>query len=613
LRVKVADRVFEKSVPDEKFQTIKERVKSVCKFDPSTRTWVFDPRRALCRGWRVLTEFFKVPEEFIKREIESFRERIDKQLEEKLRRGEFAFLPCGEVKPPFRLEGGLAVINLDEITKLISSEGPLKAYDLVVGSINGYYIEDHLKKLESLFSTKKEIVLKDKGRSMIIELPYLDEGIVSSLELMSKVKYYVRTLKEVQVKELTVLRRRGPSAFEGPFFIHHRIRDLAKRYGYKLKDEVNWPDEDVPLFKDFSLYHFQKRAVDSWEENGRFGTVVMPTGAGKTYVGLEAIFRTSKSTLICVVTEELAKQWSDIITEKLAYRPGMFSGKKKEVKPITVGIYNSVAKHIDNLYDRFALIIFDEVHHVPASTFKEVAFRAKAKYRLGLSATPERTDGNHHLIFLTSGDIVYKVNYEELLGMGFLAPVRHHVIYVELSDDEKKHMSRELMMARSDEERRLVEKKYALKAKAKIDKVLELLEEAKDRKVLIFTEYIDQAEEICKRAKEKDYKISLLIGRTANRAEIFDGFRRGDVNIIATTRVLDEGIDVPDADVAIIVSGSGSKRQMAQRVGRVIRGTPGKVADVYEIVTKGTIEERLSKMRRRGLPFYRSKSKGAKF
>ncbi|MEM3619204.1 MAG: helicase-related protein, partial [Candidatus Korarchaeum sp.] len=87
--------------------------------------------------------------------------------------------------------------------------------------------------------------------------------------------------------------------------------------------------------------------------------------------------------------------------------------------------------------------------------------------------------------------------------------------------------------------------------------------------------------------------------------EIFDRFRRGEVNVIVTTRVLDEGIDVPDADVAIIVSGSGSRRQMAQRVGRVVRGAPGKVADVYEIVTRGTVEERLSRARRRGIPFLR--------
>jgi len=613
VRVKVGGKIYERSVPDHLFNEVKEKVKSVCRFDPSAKTWIFDPRKALCSNWDVLVEFFHVPDEEIRRELEEFKAEVDVKLGEMMDKGYFAFLPCGEVRRPFRMEGGLALLDLREVERIISREGPLKAYDIVLGSINGYYLEEHLKKLESLFSSKRVVILRDAGRKMVIEIPYPEEGIISSLELASKVKYYVRTLKDVQVKELTVLKRKSYTTFEGPFFMHHRVQDIAKRYNYSVSDEVNWPDQDVALYKDFSLYDFQKRAVDSWERNGRFGTVVMPTGAGKTYVGLEAIFRTSKSTLICVVTEELAKQWFELISEKLSFKPGIFTGRKKEVRPITVGIYNSVAKHIEGIFDKFSLIIFDEVHHVPAATFKEIAFKAKAKYRLGLSATPERADGNHHLIFLTSGEVVYKVDYEQLLSMGFLAPVRHHVIYVELSPEERRRMSREILTARSEEERRMIEKKYALKARAKIGKVLDLLRDLEGRKILIFTEYIDQAEEIYRRAKELGYRVELLIGKTTNRAEIFDRFRRGDVNIIVTTRVLDEGIDVPDADVAIIVSGSGSRRQMAQRVGRVVRGAPGKVADVYEIVTKGTIEERLSRMRRRGLPVSSRRRKGAKF
>ena len=208
------------------------------------------------------------------------------------------------------------------------------------------------------------------------------------------------------------------------------------------------------------------------------------------------------------------------------------------------------------------------------------------------------------MIFMTAGDIVYKISYIELMKAGFLAPIRHHLIYVELSDDEKRRMRGEILIARSEEERRLVERKYALKAKAKVDKVLELLREVGDRKVLIFTEYVDQAEEIYEKARKEGYRVELLVGRTRNRARIFDRFRKGEINIIVTTRVLDEGIDVPDADVAIIVSGSGSRRQMAQRVGRVIRGGQNKIADIYEIITRGTVEERLSRIRRRGLsPF----------
>ncbi len=603
MRIKIAGKVYERSIPDEEFHALKERVKSVCRFEPKTKTWIFDPRKAICGDPSVLKEF-GVPEDVIKSEMEKYKERIKELLSERMEKGQFAFLPCKEVRAPFKIDGGLAIIDLARISRMVSEEGPIKAYEKIMNSVNGYYLEEHLKKIENLFSLKREISLKDNMRNMLVQLSYPDEPVLNDLERISKVKYYIKTLKDVQVKEIRILRKRNNSIFEAPFFLFHKIRNIANKHGYELRDYVNWPEEDVILYKDFSLYSFQKDAVDSWENNGKFGTIVMPTGAGKTYVGLEAIFRISKSTLICVVTEELAKQWSELVKEKLSYSPGIFTGKRKEVKAITVGIYNSIAKHINDLYDRFSLIIFDEVHHVPASTFKEVAFKSKSKYRLGLSATPERTDGNNHLIFLTSGDIVYEVDYEKLLKIGFLSPLRHHVIYVELSEEERKLMNREIMLARNEDERKLIEKKYALKAKAKIDKVMELLRSLKGRKIIIFTEYVDQAESIYRKARDEGYKVELLIGKTTGRSKIFDEFRKGGIDVIVTTRVLDEGIDVPDADAAIIVSGSGSRRQMAQRVGRIIRGSPGKVADVYELVTKDTIEERLSKARRKGLPLY---------
>jgi len=596
LRVKVANKVFERSIPDKDFESVKERLKSVCRFEPSSATWVFDPRKALCRDPSFLKETFGVPEDLIREEVRKYKEQLDERLNKIFESGKFAFLPCGEVREPFRIEEGLAVMEIRELRDMISREGPL-VLSAIISSINGYYIEEHLNELKGL---GREVVIRDSGRGLIVEA----DAILKDLESIASVKYYVKTIREVKVYEIPILRRSG-NRIEAPYFAHHWIRRIAEKNGLSVRDEVNWPDSELKLSKNFSLYDFQEAAVGEWERSGRFGTVVMPTGAGKTYVGLEAIFRTSRSTLICVVTEEMAEQWRELIREKLSFDPGIFSGRRKEIKPITVGIYNSVAKHIDSLYDKFSLVIFDEVHHVPASTFKEVAFRSKAKYRLGLSATPERADGNDHLIFLTSGEIVYRISFPELLSRGFLAPVRHHIIYVDLSDEERREMSRELFLARNDDERKLIEKKYALKAKNKIREVLRIMEEVKDRKVLIFTEYIDQAEEICRELRKR-YKVELMIGKTSGRSEIFERFKKGEINVIVTTRVLDEGIDVPDADVAIIVSGSGSRRQMAQRVGRVVRGAPGKVADVYEIVTRGTIEEKLSRVRRRGIGFLKA-------
>lgn len=605
--MRVANRVFERSLPEEKFLEVKEKLKSVCKFEPSTGTWVLEPRKAICGDPSFLSEVFGVPVDLIEGEVRKYREVVDSKIRKLFEEGKFAFLPCGDVREPFRLEGSLAVVGLSELKDIAVREGPLRAYDFLMNSVKGYYLEELLEKVKEMISARKEIVIRDEKGGIAIEVNYPEENLIRELETISTVKYYVKTLREVKVKEIQVLKRRG-SGFLAPYFAYHWVSRVASKNGYSLRDEVDWPSGEIHPVKSFSLYDFQEAAVEKWEDSGKFGTVVMPTGAGKTYVGLEAIFRTSRSTLICVVTEEMVSQWSQLIREKLSMNPGVFSGRRKEVRPVTVGIYNSIAKHMDSLYDKFSLVIFDEVHHVPASTFKEVAFRSKAKYRLGLSATPERADGNDHLIFLTSGEIVYKISFQELLARGFLAPVRHHVIYVDLSEEERRKMERELSSARTEEERKIIEKKYALRAREKVKEVLRIMEEVKGRKVLVFTEYVDQAEEIYRELRGKGYRVELMIGKTSNRSEIFEKFRRGEINIIVTTRVLDEGIDVPDADVAVIVSGSGSRRQMAQRVGRIVRGAPGKVADVYEIITRGTVEEKLSKVRRRGIFFLRKQS-----
>lgn len=607
MRVKVADRTFERSIPDSRFEEVKEKLKSVCRFEPSKATWVLDPRKAICKDPSFISEIFGVPEGLIREEIQKYRREVDEKLRRIFDSGKFAFLPCGEVRDPFRLEGGFATVELSELRELSSNLGPLRAYDVLISSINGYYLDELLERVKEMISVKKEVVLREGRGGVILEVPYLDESLLRDLEGISTVKYYVKTLKEVRVREIQVLKRVS-GGFEAPYFTHHWIRRMAGSKGFSVVDQVSWPDEEVHPLKNFSLYDFQEEAVRRWEENGRFGTVVMPTGAGKTYVGLEAIFRTSRSALVCVVTEEMVNQWVELVREKLSLDSGVFSGRRKEVRPVTVGIYNSVAKHIESLYDKFSLVVFDEVHHVPASTFKEVAFRSKARYRLGLSATPERADGNDHLIFLTSGEVVYKISFSELLSRGFLAPVRHHLVQVDLTEDERRRMDRELIFARTEEERKLIERRYALRAKEKLREVLRIMEEVRGRKVLIFTEYVDQAEEIYAELRRRGYRTELMIGKTSNRAEIFDMFRRGELNVIVTTRVLDEGIDVPDADVAVIVSGSGSRRQMAQRIGRVVRGAPGKVADVYEIVTRGTIEERLSRTRRKGVSFLRKGS-----
>ena len=240
-------------------------------------------------------------------------------------------------------------------------------------------------------------------------------------------------------------------------------------------------------------------------------------------------------------------------------------------------------------------IVVHNCHHVPAETFKNVAFKLTAPYRLALSATPTRKDGNEELIYLTSGGVVHKATYLDMVHAGLVVPIRHFRIYVRLSEEEVKEY-------RSiGEDNAIMLRNTAAQAKAKIPVAIQLtkLEHSLGSKVIVFTQYIEQAEEIYEELrKELGAKVALITSKTSNRDEIFEKFKLGNVKVLVTTTVLDEGIDVPDADVAIVVSGTGSPRQMIQRVGRVVRQTEGKVeARVYEIIAKNTIEEALSNER----------------
>lgn len=239
-------------------------------------------------------------------------------------------------------------------------------------------------------------------------------------------------------------------------------------------------------------------------------------------------------------------------------------------------------------------VIVHNCHHVPADTFKEVAFKLRAPFRLALSATPKRSDNNEHLIFLSAGDIVYQADYRDMIEAKLVVPVRHFRIYVDLTPEERRSYERAGDNA-------IVLRNIASMASAKIGIAKEIVkaEVGIGSKIIVFTQFIRQAEELYKVLKEELGPIvALITSKTSDRDSIFKAFARGVYKVIVATTVLDEGIDVPDADVAIILSGTGSQRQMIQRVGRVVRASDGKVeARVYEVITRNTIEEALSEER----------------
>jgi superfamily II DNA or RNA helicase len=372
---------------------------------------------------------------------------------------------------------------------------------------------------------------------------------------------------------------------------------------------------------------YQREALDAWIAAGRRGVVVLPTGAGKTLVGLMAIEQVRLWTLIVVPTIDLLEQWRSAVIRHLgapAARVGAFGGGSRDLLPITVMTYDSGTLHTAEL-NRFGLLIFDEVHHLPAPSYRLIAEGTFAPYRLGLSATPERTDGAHADLDQLVGPVVYQCLPAELSRQRYIARYRKVRLQVELSPEEelryralietyRSYLRRRRLRIESaqDFEQHLVRRsvfdpaareamlahqqarQIALNAEAKIGVVAELLQKHAGEKVLIFSEYNALVEQL-----SRALCIPAITYKTGadERHEILERFRSGRYTKLVTGRVLNEGVDVPDATVAIVVSGSATKREYVQRLGRVLR--PKDIpAVLYEIVTRRTGEVHAARRRR---------------
>jgi superfamily II DNA or RNA helicase len=391
-------------------------------------------------------------------------------------------------------------------------------------------------------------------------------------------------------------------------------------------------EDDVPrlppvqqLNSSVELRPYQKEALERWRRAGMRGVVVLPTAAGKTYLALKAIDLLKTQTLIVVPTLDLIDQWRKRVAECLNAETGAIGGGENTVRMITVSTYDSAYLQAETLGNKFMFIVFDEVHHLASPGYMQIAEMYIAPYRMGLTATYERSDERHSLLPRLVGEPVYTASVEELAGE-HLSPYSYEKIYAELNPEEQKAYDTEMSLFKSylrekgivlrspeDFQRFIMTTgrdqrargallarnrafKIALNSDAKLDLLARQLETTRNEKTLIFTLHNDLVYTISRK-----FLIPAVTYQTPKeeRREILQNFRTGEYRAIVTSQVLDEGVDVPDASVGFILSGTGSTREYVQRLGRLLRKVEGKKARLVEIVSKETVEVEISRRRQR--------------
>lgn len=367
----------------------------------------------------------------------------------------------------------------------------------------------------------------------------------------------------------------------------------------------------------------QADALKAWLEGGRRGVVQLPTGAGKTYLALLAMVATERPTLIVVPTIDLLHQWQELLERYLARPIGALGGGVRDVRDITVSTYDSAALNADTLGDLFGLLVVDECHHLPAPQYATVALSSLAPFRLGLSATVERADGRESEIFRLLGPMAYEGKIHDMVT-SVLAPYDVVSIEVPMTAEEEEayktaravyvgfikraginfqhggwieFVKRAARMPGGKEAMRAYrdQRRLAQASSTKLGQVWTILEKHRADKVIIFTDDNTMAYRI-----GTEFVLPVLTHQTKlkERKKMLAAFRTGELSVIVTSKVLNEGVDVPDASVGVVVSGSGGVREHVQRLGRILRHRPGKRAVLYELVSRGTSETFVNQRRK---------------
>ncbi len=487
---------------------------------------------------------------------------------------------------------------------------------------NGFYLSKELKRyIEERERGKHVIYIKLQGSDLIISSPEFRNAVTK--------------LRNSGINPLVY--EIASNTFRTYPYLFPQLKSKLEKLGFKTKTnsklnfKLSFPLSNEPKFK---LRDYQIKAYNQWKGEGCRGVIVSPVASGKTFIALKAIYDLKMKTIVLVPTIDLLHQWKERIVKYLAVEEceiGILGGGERNVNEITVATYKSASKYVRRITDKFGLIIADECHHSVSPSYSTALKFTISPFRLGLTATPVRKDVLHLEMPKLIGPFIVAAETTELQRKGYIEEFEEEKIFVDLTEKEKREYRKlmnhywsfvrqnfpqvkspieafNLVLRKAKYNKQALEalraknkaNQIALNAERKIDVLEKLLEKFRGEKVIIFSRYVDLVKKI-----SRTFLIPEITHETPRdeRRKILEMFSRGEINVICSGEVLDEGIDVPDALVGIILSGTGSTRQYLQRLGRIMR-KKGRKAKLIEIIAAKSIDENLSLRRRGELPPY---------
>ncbi|MBP1076693.1 DNA excision repair protein ERCC-3 [Microbacterium terrae] len=442
------------------------------------------------------------------------------------------------------------------------------------------------------------------GRLVIERTPVAEDGSGGDLVLRSTDAAVLAEVSKNKRIQPLLIGHPAPDVFLIDAWARGHIKQELLKIGWPAEDLAGYTPgtpHPIDLAEDgWTLRPYQRKAVDIFSEGGS-GVVVLPCGAGKTLVGAAAMADTKTTTLILVTNTVSARQWRDELLKRTSLTPeeiGEYSGQTKEIKPVTIATYQILTAKRKGEYAHLALldaldwglVVYDEVHLLPAPVFKLTA-DLQARRRLGLTATLVREDGREGDVFSLIGPKRFDAPWKEIEAQGFISPAVCYEVRVDLPAGDRL----EYAAAADDERYRL-----AATAPAKIGVVRRLVERHAGERILIIGQYLDQIDVLAEALGAPK-----ITGQTPvdEREELYQAFRVGEISVLVVSKVANFSIDLPEASVAIQVSGSfGSRQEEAQRLGRLLRPKQSAhTASFYTLIARDTVDQDFAQNRQRFL------------